>query len=237
MGFRDPYAAAASTAQQLSEGHMRLVAMTLVLLATGYARAQLPDYATNGVTRNPNSKETWHTSGGDEARRFIETVRGGESKAEDDSHKPWLSVIGTLAEQDAVRKDIEGNGVLGSMDVKNSFRVNYFTPDSWQATGVNLGTGGKPDIVIQQPMDVRGYGRVVYRQRDYQGGEARLARGIQSIGIGSVRKPNPDYDPNHDPGLGGLCPLGFTQEHWPLIGTVALALIFAVFHKPKEVPQ
>lgn len=205
---------------------------TSVVAGTRLANGQMPEYAINGVTRSPKSGESL-VAQGDEAKRFVQQLQGGVEKAEDDSFKHWLSIIGTQEELDRVKADINGNGILGAMKVRDSFHVGYYSPEQWQVTGVKLGTGGKPDIVIQSPADSRGIGRVVYRQRDYSGGPGRLARGIQSIGAGAVRQPNPDYDPNKDPGISGVCPLGFGPEHWSLIGATALLLIAFVFYPRK----
>lgn len=192
-------------------------------------------WQTNGVIRKPKGREVYEATS-PIAKHFVEraTAEGGADF--DDSKKPYITVIGTQEECDAVKRDIEGSGPLGKMHLNENYHINYFRPDSWQVKTIGLMGGGKPDIVIQNPPDTSGKGRVVYRQRDYSGGQEHLARAIAALPTGAVRQPNPDYDPSRDPAPGSsLCPFGFTKQDWGVI--ICAAIVTAILLTPTRKPQ
>lgn len=157
---------------------------------------------------------------------FIQAVKDAKSGGSfpDDSGKPHLTIIGSDADRAAVMRDLKGSGPLGSM--REDFLVQEYLPDEWPVTTVGMPSDGKPTIVLQQSD-----GKVLYRQNSYAGGEAPLAD--------ALRKHNPDYSPDKDPGPhgGGPCPLGFTRDHWPLILAVAGLVALVVFLNRKDASQ
>lgn len=202
------------------------ICLAILLIASPAFSQHMPTYMTNGV-RRVEKKQDVIDAPSPAAQAFIaEAIKGDSEGIKDDSWKPHLTVVGTAEEIERVRKDIEGTGILGKMNLKDSVHVHYFTPDKWQVRTVGLAFGGKPDIIVQQAADVRGYGRVIHRQRDYSGGEAALAKALAGVGVGAVRRPNPDHNPENDPGISGFCPLGFDPSHWPLIAVGAVAILY-----------
>ncbi len=100
----------------------------------------------------------------------------------DDAALPWITVIGPEAERKAALAALKADP-----EVMRHFRVKAYAPDAWQVQGVGFVTTGKPTVYVQGPD-----GKVLYRQDHFVGGLDAIR--------GALRKANPDYRPEADPG-------------------------------------
>jgi hypothetical protein len=186
------------------------------------ATGQLPSAALNfglNPERMSRDRDTYKAKG-DEARRFVREAKAPAGA----SQKLHVTVIGPDGSRAPVVGDLKTHPAFEGL--RDSLLVQGYKPGEW-AVDPSLGfqAGGAPSIVVQAarcPSDPRG-GRVVYRADRYEGPE-RLAE--------AIRKADPNYRPNLDPGPGnpgpGACPLGFTRDHWPIVAAVAaVVLLFA----------
>lgn len=103
-------------------------------------------------------------------------------KLVDDSQKLSLTVIGTQAEQDAVRAALVADAGFAS-------RVCFqgYLPDEWAVNTERFGFvhDGKPTIYLQKPT-----GEVLYRCREFT-----------TSTISDLRQKDPNYKPENDPGI------------------------------------
>lgn len=182
-----------------------------------------PDWARRG-------DGGYQTGSGPEAARFVEEARaastamGGEGAAS--GAKLHLTVIGPEVSRAAVLQDLATHPELATL--RDRLLIQDYQPGEWPVDpALGFPADGSPAIVIQtakSPSDPKG-GRVVYRSRDYAGGPTALAQ--------AIRKADPHYRPDRDPGPdapdgGGICPLGFDHSHWrPLaaVGVVAFLVL------------
>jgi uncharacterized protein (TIGR03000 family) len=111
----------------------------------------------------------------------------------DDRHKLRLTIIGSTAERQKVRADLEGPLAVLAQD----FLIQDYPPDHWAVAQAGFVTSGHPTIYVQAPD-----GKVLHRQDDYQDGAAGLRTALEKI-----RKPNPDYRPERDVDLRQSSPM------------------------------
>jgi hypothetical protein len=185
--------------------------------------------STNGVDLSrlnppPSGGEKFRASGShaEQFARDVQAVKKGEVEASqtDDSKKPHLTVIGKDEDRAPVLKDMEPGGPLAW--VRDKYLVQDYAPDNWAVQEIGLSGHGKPDIIVQQHTAGSGLkGKVILHRRDYAGGAEALAD--------ELRKINPDYNPNLDPGGSGPSSSGIKVNQWvPIgIGGALLLLILA----------
>lgn len=146
---------------------------------------------------------------------------------EDDSAKPFLTLIGADADRAAVLRDLDTNPALTAL--KGKFRVQSYAPDNWAVSGFGFVTTGKPTVYIQDAA-----GKVLHRQDDYTGGAEQLAA--------ALRKADPTYKPELDPNLSHDDPLvdtlsalleqaGLKPEHALVVAAVIAALVALVWRR------
>jgi hypothetical protein len=131
----------------------------------------------------------------------------------DDASLPFVTVIGPpearKAAVDALRADPEA---------AKHFRIKEYSPDAWQVQGAGFKTDGSPTIYVQAAD-----GKVIHRQDNFKGGMDGLK--------GALRKANPNYKPQNDPGpnSGGGQPLLDAARQVPvwawLLGGVGVAFL------------
>jgi hypothetical protein len=146
-----------------------------------------PDWRTNGVSRPaapaPTERYTAHS---DEAKQFVAEA------ADKPSDKLHVTIIGNADERARVTNDIKTDPAFEGL--RDGLWVQDYDVKDWP---VNPSLGflpGKPAIIVQAPKgpnDPKG-GRVIYRTLDYSIGAKGLAE--------ALRKANPDYKPDRDPG-------------------------------------
>lgn len=166
-----------------------------------------------------------YTADSHEAKRFIQEAKG-EAGGTGMLH---VTVIGTVDDCAPVVNDLNTSPALAG--VRDRLMIQDYRPNEWPVDPkLGFQVNGKPTILVQAargPNDAKG-GRVVYRAMDYAGGPERLAE--------EIRKADPNYNPNADPGPERPdrrgCPLGFTRDHWLLI-IGAGVVVFIIFSKPK----
>jgi hypothetical protein len=132
---------------------------------------------------------------------------------------------GTKDERDAVVRDLDTHPML--VPLRPRLRVQSYPGDNWAVDPlVGFPPAGRPTIMVQT-LD----GFEVWRAEDYKCGPEGLAKAI-----GSVRRRDPDYDPSKTPGPGrggGLCPLGFTASHIPLVVIGIVLVGWLIMGEPK----
>jgi hypothetical protein len=171
--------------------------------------------------RRPDS----YTAESSEAQRFVQEAKGESG----DGGKLHVTVIGSESECATVVKDLHAHPALAS--VRDRLLIQDYRPSEWPVDPkLGFQGNGTPTILVQSargPADPKG-GKVLYRAMSYEGGPERLAE--------EIRKADPNYNPNLDPGPDRPsrrgCPLGFTHDHWLLI-VGALVVVFIIFSKPK----
>jgi hypothetical protein len=163
-----------------------------------------------------------------EAQAFMQSLKSRES----DGDKLHVKVIGSDEARSRVVEDLKNHPTLSPL--KAQLLVQDYDPKNW-AIDPSLGfsANGAPTILIQSgksPSDPKG-GKVLWRAENYQSGPEGLATAIVDAQAEALRKSDPVYKPNLDPGpgrgkIGGGCPLGFSKEHWPFIVIVAGVVAF-----------
>ncbi|SIO37570.1 hypothetical protein SAMN05444166_4201 [Singulisphaera sp. GP187] len=187
----------------------------------------ITDPFPGGVVAEKLHRQTKYTTPTEEAKRFVAEAVADEKSV----GKLHVTVIGSDDDRAPVVNDINNHPAFAS--IKGDLMIQDYAPDEWQVDP-KLGyvVNGKPTILVQTPKgpnDPKG-GRVVYRALDYSMGPEALAE--------AIRKADSSYKPANDPGpatgLAGLCPLGFTKEHRPIIGVTAVGLILLLKLPRKE---
>lgn len=166
-----------------------------------------------------------YTAPSEKARQFIQESAGPDVKLH-------VTVIGSDDNRAPVVNDLMTNPAFAS--VRGSMLVQDYAPGEWEVDpSLGFKTDGQPTILVQtgkSAADPKG-GRVVYRASDYSMGAEALAE--------EIRKINPNYKPAVDPGPAtgkkstGVCPLGFTDAHWPYILIVGIGVFF-VYRLPRK---
>lgn len=183
-----------------------------------------------GVSPKRIKGPSYHASG-EKARQYVaEIKREGPTDG-----KLHLTVIGTADERARVVNDIKTDAAFDTL--RENLLVQDYSPEEWPVDPSLGFQPGKPAILLQAgkgPNDPRG-GRVLDRAADYSMGPERLAE--------AVRKADPDYKPEDDPGPANdddekkpppkpgpaKCPLGINKANVPyVIGAVALFAIIAL---------
>lgn len=157
-----------------------------------------PRYEVNG---KPASKE--------------EVLQAFEGKAEDQSTRLRLTVIGPRNARQIVLEDLKRTP--GLQGVVKDFLLKDYDPTDWEVSRSGFYTKGSPTIYVQAPS-----GKVLHRQDTYTGADD-LA--------GVLRKANDQYKAEADPNLSkaavfGL--FGIPIEAWIVI---AIVLYFVVGRK------
>jgi hypothetical protein len=138
-------------------------------------------YVFGVVDREIQDKEAYQINGRPASR--AEVVKEIASAGlDDDSRKPWITVIGSPEEKARALEDLENDPEVGKV-----FRLKGYEPDHW-ALRCGFAAGGRPTIYVQDAG-----GKVLHRQDDYQGGMSALAE--------ALRKTKQGYDPKKDPDL------------------------------------
>jgi len=120
-------------------------------------------------------------------KQAYSAIEGKGKDLIDDREKLRLTVIGTSSECQAVMKDLENNPLLTPFS--DTLLVQAYRPDSWAVKDIGL-LPGSPRIIVQSGPDLRGAGKVLHSQGDYEGGAVALAD--------ALRRVRPDYDPKKD---------------------------------------
>lgn len=107
----------------------------------------------------------------------------------DDANKLRLTVIGSNAMRAKVLSELNANPAWATL--KDKFSVQDYGPDSWAVSAFEKRFD--PTIYVQSPPDAKGFGQVLHRQEDFEGGSDKL--------IKALRKADPLYDPAKDPDL------------------------------------
>lgn len=130
-------------------------------------------------------------------------------KLVDDSQKLSLTVIGTQAEQDAVRAALVADAAFASRVV-----FQGYLPSDWAVNTDKFGfvADGKPTIYLQKPN-----GEVLYRCREFT-----------ATTISDLRQKDPNYKPENDPGIKQPPPLSPLSGDGPPNITVLLFCAGAV---------
>lgn len=145
-----------------------------------------PNWETNGVMRPALSADSRYTTSGEPSKRFVAEI------AETAAPKMHLTIIGNADERARVVNDIQGNAEWS--DLRDKLYVQDYDLKDWPVDPKLGFRPGKPAIIVQTakgPNDPKG-GRVIYRTQDYSMGSVGLAE--------EVRKADPDYNPDRDPG-------------------------------------
>jgi hypothetical protein len=167
-----------------------------------------------------------YTAHSTEAKRFVAEA----TAPSEDVTKLHLTIIGQDADRAAVLNDIKSHPAFEGL--RDRLLVQDYKPGEW-AIDPSLGfrQDGKPTIVIQEPKgphDPKG-GRVLWRSKDYRMGPEGLAE--------AIRKADPDYRPDKDPGpangpmAGMKCPLGFTRAHRSAVFVAGLIVYLVLKRK------
>lgn len=146
------------------------------------------------------------------SRGYSGDVREYSAKT-DVGGKLFLTVIGSKEDRAEFVRDWESNPEFRSLHDKVHF--GEFDRGDWQVSdGLGYAANGKPTILIQQAS-----GRVDYRAYDYSGGAAGVAQ--------ALRRANPNYNPEKDPGPHNVPGLdGDTHVILILSGAGLLAFLF-----------
>jgi hypothetical protein len=152
-----------------------------------------------------------------------------EGNLDDDSQHSHLTVIG--AGRDRVRTDWESHPALAPF--KGQIRPQFYSADDWAVSKFGFKTDGSPTVYVQD-----GYGRVLHRQDDYEGGPEALAKALNQ----ALRRPDPNYRPDGDKDLrkpqpdGGKPGAGVSTEKVVVGGLVGalLTLIGALARGRKD---
>lgn len=150
--------------------------------------AAVQDWHTNGVVRTQSTTQAdRYTAHSPEAKRFVaQTIEGPTAG------KIHVTIIGNADERARVTNDIKTDPAFDG--IRDGLYVQDYEPKDWPVDPRLGFIPGKPAIIVQAskgPKDLKG-GRVIYRTQDYAIGAEGLAE--------AIRKGNPDYKPDRDPG-------------------------------------
>ena len=163
-----------------------------------------------------------YTTANAEGRRFVQEAKDAPAAAK--TAKVHVTVIGSAEEQKKVLEDLEHHPSLAPL--RGLIHVQGYLPAEWAVDPALGFQAGKPTIMIQSGKTATEKGgKVLWRARDYSGGAEKLAE--------EIRRANPSYKPELDPGIvqaPGECPLGFTAKHYLPIG-IAIAIVLWIFNK------
>lgn len=182
-------------------------------VAEAKARKSSRNYETNGVQRKPVEKETY-TLPSEEAKRFV-------ASAEAESSKIHVTVIGNESQRSAVLADIDRLPEFAGL--KDALYVQGYEPGEWAVDPALGFQPGSPSIIVQlgrSKSDPTG-GKVIYRASDYSKGPTPI--------IEAIRKANPDYKPELDPGVNKIAmpDLGLTNADWIIAAAIAASAVLA----------
>ncbi len=158
------------------------------------------------------------------ATRFVERLKRA---AADDATKMHLTIIGTESHRRRVLTDLTSHPSL--VPFRDRLMVQDYEPGEWEVDPSLGFQSGSPAIIIQTgktPSDPKG-GKVLWRTNDYHEGPSGLAE--------ALRRANPDYRPDLDPGPGSTnpFPLAFSVDSLPYLLGGAIVL-FVVFKLPAK---
>lgn len=153
------------------------------------AKAVVGDRPISGLNFGLNTQKlaeggTRYTSNSPEATAFSYGAQAGDSPKD----KFYLTVIGDKAERAPVKASFDGSDFAG---LRDQVWFGEYDKGEWQVKD-QLGyhaDNGKPTVLLQSPS-----GRVLYRAFDYSAGSAPI--------IQALRKADPNYNPENDPGPG-----------------------------------
>lgn len=150
--------------------------------------ATAQDWHTNGVVRPQGPIQAdRYTAHSPEAKRFVAESIEGPTPG-----KIHVTVIGNADERARVVNDIKTDPAFDG--IRDGLWVQDYEPKDWPVDPKLGFIPGKPAIIVQAskgPNDKKG-GKVIYRTQDYAIGAEGLAE--------AIRKGNPDYRPDRDPG-------------------------------------
>ena len=187
------------------------------VLAAQDTKADIQNFGLD-PTKIGKEGERFHVAS-DEAKRFVE---GLKDPADGGGAMLHLTVIGEDAEREKVLNDLKSHPALAPY--RGKLLIQDYKPGEW-AVEPSLGfQAGTPSIVIEAgktPDDPKG-GKVIWRANNYQAGPEGLAE--------ALRKANPDYRPNLDPGptVPSKTPFVFDPENWPWIFVVGVVLFMLI---------
>jgi hypothetical protein len=135
--------------------------------------------------------------------------------------KVFLTVIGSKQDRAQVVNDWNTHAAFASS--KSDVEFNEFEVGDWQIKDeLGFNAKGSPTILIQHPD-----GKVAWRAYEYGGPEE-----VQQALVGALRKPDPNYRPERDPGPHSK-PEPFLGLD-PGIGLVVLTVAAALFILPRR---
>lgn len=137
-----------------------------------------------------------------------------------------LTFIGTEAEREAARRDLESNPEYQQIaeQLGDLLAVQDYDPSNPLVKNIGLPDGGRPDVIIQ----TTAHPLPLYRAHEYPGAK---------ILVGEIRKADPRYNPANDPNgspLGGgfdlskFLQLPSTLTEWLIVAGVCALLWYLV---------
>lgn len=186
------------------------------------------NYAVNGVQRKTKREETY-TLPSEEAREFVADIDPNKVRMAggDSARLVHVTVVGSESQRSAVIDDIDKLPEFAG--IREHLLVQGYNPGEWAVDPALGFQPGSPAIFVQlgkSESDPAG-GKVIYRAADYSAGPRPI--------IEAIRKANPSYKPELDPGVATdiQLPFGLTKADGAISAAIAV-LVMLMFGSRKE---
>ena len=161
------------------------------------------NYGVNLKELKKQEPETFTLNGRPSDREEVMQALVASVKLSDDRAKVRLTVIGPKVDCERALADLPA-------DLKDKWLVQCYRPGDWAVAQAGFMTAGTPTIYLQQaPNQQTGLSKVLWRQDSYATGD-----------WGAVRKADPSYKPDKDPGPNNQPVLPSLPDLLPLLAKI-----------------